>query len=241
MAGRRGNGQALNPLLSLAAASVTLVATHLALSHPLRAPLVHRLGERGFALLYSAVALGAVWWMAQAFRASPQGDLGGAGGTAGWIVATVLTIPALVLFAGSLRGNPAFPTAGRPTPGLASKVPAGVFRVTRHPMMWSFALWAAAHLALGWSWRTTIVALAIGTLALVGAHGQDRKKRAQLGEAWAAWERQTSFMPRLAALPAAGAGLWLAALAGWALISWAHLPLGGVPAGLWRWAPALPG
>ena len=224
----------MDALLSLLAASLTLVGTHLALSHPLRAPRVARMGERGFALLYSAVALGAAWWMAQAFRASPPGDLGAAGGSIGWLVATVLTVPALLLFLGSLRGNPAFPQPG--AVGMTAREPAGVFRVTRHPMMWGFALWAIAHAALGWSWRTTIVAAAVATLALLGAYGQDRKKRALLGEGWAAWERRTSYWPRLPYLPAAGLGLWALTLAGWLIITWAHLPLGGVPAGLWRWA-----
>jgi uncharacterized membrane protein len=47
---------------------------------------------------------------------------------------------ACVLLAGSLVGNPAFPH-----PGAAPKVippPQGVFAITRHPMNWSFMLWA---------------------------------------------------------------------------------------------------
>lgn len=225
------------PLLSLAGASLTLVGTHLALSHPLRAPLVRVLGERGFLLLYSTVALGAIWWMAQAFRASPPRDLGAATGTAGWIVAYALTIPALVLFLGSLRPNPAFPQAG--TKELARRAPRGVYRVTRHPMMWSFALWAIAHLALGWSWRTTIVALAVLALALVGAHGQDRRKAATT-PGWREWMAVTVFWPRLSRLGDAGAFLWLAAFASWLAIAWAHDPLGGVPAGLWQWLQNMP-
>jgi uncharacterized membrane protein len=29
---------------------------------------------------------------------------------------------------------------------LAAKVPTGVFRVTRHPMMWGIALWGLSHM-----------------------------------------------------------------------------------------------
>lgn len=220
------------PLLSLALASATLVATHLALSHPLRAPLVRRLGGRGFLLLYSAVALGAVWWMARAFRASPPGDLGGASGIAGWIGASVLTLLATVLFLGSLRGNPALPQAAGN--GLAERDPHGVYRVTRHPMMWSFALWALAHLVLLWSWRTTVVALAVLSLALMGAAGQDCRKR-QAVPGWTEWEARTSYWPRWSTLFSAGWLLWLLALAGWLAVTWVHWPLGGVPAGPWRW------
>lgn len=220
------------PLLFLALASASLVATHLALSHPLRAPLVRRLGERGFLLLYSAVALAVIWWMAHAFRAAPAGDLDGASGSAGWIAASGLTIPALVLFFGSLRGNPALPAVSASQMG--NRVPTGVFRVTRHPMMWSFALWAVAHLVLLWSWRTTIVAIAVLILALGGAAGQDRRKRRAL-PGWREWESQTTFWPRWSAMLSAGWLLWAAALAAWLVITWAHIPLGGVPAGLWSW------
>lgn len=228
--------EGMMPLLFLALASASLVVTHLALSHPLRAPLVRLLGERGFLLLYSAVALAVIWWMAQAFRAAPAGDLGGASGSAGWIAASGLTIPALVLFFGSLRGNPAPPTVSASQP--VNRMPTGVFRVTRHPMMWSFALWAVAHLALLWSWRTTIVAIAVLILAMAGAAGQDRRKRRAL-PGWREWESQTTFWPRWSAMPSAGWVLWAAALAAWLAITWAHIPLGGVPAGLWSWWTAL--
>lgn len=184
----------MEPLATLTAASSALVGTHLALSHPLRAPVIRLLGERGFLLVYSAVALFALWWMARAFRTAPAGDLGAASGTAGWLVASLLTLPALVLFLGSFTGNPALPQPGAAR--LAAAEPRGVFRVTRHPMMWSFTLWALAHLALVWSWRTTIVATAILVLALVGARLQDGKKASLMGKHWQAWEAKTSYWPR---------------------------------------------
>lgn len=223
----------MDPLVSLAAASIALIGTHISLSHPLRAPLVARLGAGGFLAVYSLVAIACLAWIAQAFRAAPAGDLGGAAGVAGWTVATLLTLPALVLFLGSLRRNPAFPTPG-PAPA-SIREPKGVFAVTRHPMIWGFALWAIAHLALAWSWRTTIVALAILVLALLGAHLQDRKKAALMGADRSAWMVETSYWPRWGRLLDIGTALWLAATAIWLLVSWLHIPAGVAPAGLWRW------
>ena len=223
----------MNPaLLSLIAASVTFVGTHFVLSHPLRASLVKRIGERAFLGLYSLVALATLAWMALAFRAAPAPDLAGSGDI-GWIVASVITVVALVLFLGSLRGNPALPTGGT-LPTIPTR-PHGVFAVTRHPMMWGFALWALAHAILFWSWRTMVVALAIAVLALVGAHLQDRKKEQLLGTAWAGWQAKTSYFPHWSRLPGAGLGLWLLAIVLWLLLTWAHLPSAGVPAGPWRW------
>lgn len=219
-------------LVSLLAGSIAFVGTHFALSHPLRAPLVARIGEKGFLPLYSLVAFATLGWMILAFRAAPPADLPGSG-EVGWIAATLLTIPALLLFLGSLRGNPAFPNPGAPKP--ATRAPTGVFAVTRHPMMWGFALWALSHIVLWWSWRTIIVGATILLLALVGAHLQDRKKAALLGDGWTAWEAQTVYWPRWSGLFRAGAVLWLLSIALWLVITWAHIHAAGVPAGLWQW------
>jgi uncharacterized membrane protein len=218
-------------LTSLLAAALAFVGTHFALSHPLRAPLVRLAGEKGFLAIYSLVALATFAWLIIAFRAAPAGDLGGSG-EIGWAIATLLTIPALVLFLGSLRGNPALP--GMPAEA-AGREPRGVFAITRHPMMWGFALWAIAHLVLWWDWRTVIVAGAVLILALAGAHLQDHKKQALAGEGWASWQAKTSYWPRWGALLSAGWLLWLIALVAWLAITYGHIDAAGVPAGVWRW------
>ena len=219
-------------LVSLWAASTAFVGTHFALSHPLRSPLVKLLGDGGFAILYSLVAAACMAWMYFGFVASPAGGLGGSG-EIGWIIASLLTLPALVLFLGSLMGYPALPVPGAEK--LAQREPAGVFAVTRHPMMWGFALWAFSHIVLWWSWRTLIVASAILILALVGARFQDSKKARLMGGAWAEWEAKTSFWPRWTKLASAGLILWLVAIAAWFGITWWHVRAGAIPAGLWRW------
>lgn len=219
-------------LIELLAANVTFVGLHFAMSHPLRAPMVGALGEKAFSGIYSLISLVAFAWIVMAFRAAPSSDLGGSG-EAGWIAATLIMIPALVLFAGSFSGNPAMP---RPdAPQLAKAAPHGVFLVTRHPMMWSFALWALAHILLFWSTRTVITAGSMGLLALVGAHLQDRKKETQMGESWQAWEAHTSYWPRWGKLLSVGWKLWAAAIALWLLLSWLHLLLAGIAAGAFRW------
>ena len=218
---------------NLLAASTAFVGTHFALSHPLRRGLVGRLGRGGFMALYSLVAFATLFWAIAAFRALPSPDLPGSG-IAGWWIATLLTLPAMVLLVGSFRGNPALPAPGAEQ--AATKQPRGVFTVTRHPMMWGIALWAIAHIVLFWSVRTLIFAGAMLVLALLGAHLQDRKKRSQMGEAWRGWEAKTSYWPRLGRLPSAGWLVWLLGAALWLAATWAHIHAGGVPAGVWRWA-----
>lgn len=216
----------------LMAANLAFVGTHFAMSHPLRAPLVKLLGNAGFQIAYSLVSFAALAWVWFAFLAAPSADLPGSG-EIGWVIATLLILPALILFAGSMIGNPAMPTPKAEQQALAE--PTGVFRVTRHPMMWGFALWAASHMILFWSMRTMITAFAMGFLALVGAHMQDLKKQRLMGDAWEAWQAKTSFWPQWAAIFGAGAMPWTLGLILFVFLSWLHLPVGGIPAGIWRW------
>ncbi|MFN3517136.1 MAG: NnrU family protein [Novosphingobium sp.] len=223
-------------LANLITAATAFVGTHLALSHPLRAGLTRLVGDKGFQGIYSLVALATFGWMAIAFTAVPLAPPlveSLAMSPAGWITASVLMLIASVLLVGSFMGNPALPAPGAAE--LAAKGPHGVFHVTRHPMMWSMALWSLSHVLVSPTPRVLVLALAVALLALLGSHLQDRKKAAQMGAAWAGWEARTSYWPRLGALGKAGAVPWLGGLALWLGASWAHLPLAAIPAGIWRW------
>lgn len=219
-------------LITLAAANIAFVGTHFAMSHPLRGPMVRVLGAGGFQIAYTMVSFAALGWVYLAFIAAPPADLPGSG-EAGWIIATVLTWPAMVLLAGSLAGNPAFPSPLAEAQARAN--PRGVFRVTRHPMMWGIGLWAISHLVLFWSLRTMITAAAMGTLALVGARLQDGKKQALMGDAWAAWESRTSYWPRLGQFARVGAVPLIAGTALWLAAQALHLWQAGIPAGVMAW------
>lgn len=227
----------MTPLVSLALANLAFLGGHLALSHPLRAPLVRALGEKGFGGLYALIALATFAWIVAAFRAAGPGQpvLWDGTATGPWSLSSLLTLIALALLLASLRGNPALPqmSAGQ----VAQASPTGAFAITRHPMMWGFALWAIAHVLAMPSARTLLTAGSMGLLALLGARLQDFKKRLLLGDAWRAWEARTSYWPRLHRLGAIGAGIWLLALVAWLGVTWLHLPLAGIPAGAWRWLP----
>ncbi len=227
-------------MLSLTAACIAFVGTHFLLSHPLRASLVGRMGETGFMAVYSLISIATLGWVVFAYRAIPMQSFAWHVGTDLWTLATLIMLVASVLLVGSLHGNPALAgqdTAGRPP------VPRGVFAITRHPMMWSFALWAAAHIMVLPIAANIVLALTIAILALVGAALQDRKKSALEPGFWPEWERRTSYWP-FAAL-ARGGTRWSAAIPRapaligglilWLAASWAHLPLAGWPAGIWRW------
>ncbi len=219
-------------VVGLIAANIAFVGTHFAMSHPLRAPMVKALGAGGFQIAYTVVSFAALAWVYFAFVAAPPADLPGSG-EAGWVAATIITLPAMILLAGSFIGNPALPTPMAAAQARAT--PGGVFKVTRHPMMWAIGLWALSHLILFWSIRTMVTALAMGALALVGAKFQDAKKEVLMGDAWAEWESKTSYWPRLGQFPGVGAVPLVAGTALWLAGSWLHLWRAGIPAGVFKW------
>ena len=222
-------------LAHLTAAALAFVGSHFALSHPLRAALVKRLGAGGFQGVYSLVALATFSWMVFAFGQVPPQPVLPWDGTAAplWIIVTLLMLAASVLLVGSFVGNPALPQPN--AKALAVHHPKGVFKVTRHPMMWSFALWSIAHVLVSPSVRVIILSGAVAFLALVGAHMQDGKKAVLMGESWAIWRHRTSYGPRLGGFVSAGMVPWLGGISLWLGATWAHIPLIAISAGVWRW------
>ena len=205
--------------VSLALATLAFVGTHLAMSHPYRGRLIGQLGEAGFRLAYSLVAFVTLGWMIWAYQSADNIPLWAAPDWA-WNLGSIVMLIASILLVGSLIGNPAFPHPGAQK--LAAKPARGVFAITRHPMNWSFALWAVVHLSVYGSPRNLIVAAGILVLALAGSVGQDRKKRAVIGRAWQDWEARTSFVPFAALI--GGRATWSAASPGWIALGGGTLP-----------------
>ncbi len=223
----------------VALAAIAFVGSHFLLSHPLHAPIVGAVGERGFLGLYSLVAFATLGWLVFAYRAAPMTPMLWPVGDGLWAVATVVMLVASVLLVGSLIGNPALP--GGSAPAAVPAEARGVFAITRHPMMWAFALWAGCHALVYPTDGNLVLVAAIAVLALVGAALQDRKKERLQPDTWRQWEARTSYWPFAAIAAgrarfggfrphdlAGGAVIWLAA-------TWAHQPLAGWAAGVWRW------
>ncbi len=211
----------------LVVALVAFVGSHFLLSHPLRAPLVARLGAGGFAGVYSLVAVTTLGWAVVMWRRTTAHGLWVAPAWV-WPLAAVVMLVAAILLVGSvatpnpaLMGSPADPAAP----------PLGVQRITRHPMMWAFALWAIVHATLGGTDRDVALSTGILTLSLVGAYLQDGKKRHQMGAAWTAHEAATSFVPFARGVAMPGWRALIGGIALFALATYLH-PLAGGP-NLW--------
>lgn len=228
----------MEPLAQLILAMASFVGTHFLLSHPLRAPIVRRIGEGPFLGVYSLVAFATLGWAILAARAVPPSPA--------WIgppwfwawAAPLLMLLASILLAGSLARNPASPD---PRPGPRAMRPAtGVFAITRHPMNWAVMIWALTHIALSGDADNLVIASGLLVLSLFGSLLQDRKKEALLGDSWRGWEARTSFVPFAAILRGRiplraawpGVGTIAAGAAIWAGATWLH----AMPVGPWAWA-----
>jgi uncharacterized membrane protein len=217
----------MTPQMGLFFSAIAFVGTHFLLSHPLRGPLVRSIGEKPFQGLYSLISLitfGLMVYFYHVIGREPP-SLWRSGEVA-WIVGTVLMWLASILLVGSFIGNPALPGAPGPRGG-----PKGVFLITRHPMMWSFALWAAVHLMILGMPKALVFDGAIIILALAGAAAQDWKKAGQFGEAWHEWTAQTAFVPFTRGLAYPGTVALVGGTVLFLVATWAH----PVPAGIWRW------
>ena len=200
-----------------------------------------KLGTNGFQIVYSVISLGTFFWMIKAYEGVPDSSPLWAVGDGIWGVASILILFGSILFAGSLFGNRALPQPN--AQALASAPARGVLAITRHPMMWGFALWALVHVLVSPMTNVILLCAGMAFLALVGAAGQDRKKAVLMGEGWKDWTSRTSFLPFGNQL--SGKASWATAwpgrtvvLAGtilWLVATYNHAPFGIRDAGIWRW------
>jgi uncharacterized membrane protein len=231
----------MSGMVGLVTWTALFVGTHFLMSHPLRAKLIASAGANGFQILYSLVSLATFVMMTRAYRSIPDAAPFWGAGDGLWWVATVLVLIGSILFVGSFFGNPAMAMPGA---DAAAKAPArGVFGITRHPMMWGFALWALSHILISPQPKLIILGAGIAFLALVGAAAQDRKKAVLMGDSWKDWSARTSYLPFGNQL--SGAASWATAWPGrtpvllgtlvWLLLTYGHGWFGIYGAGIWRW------
>jgi uncharacterized membrane protein len=181
----------MSPLTHLIIASLAFLATHYVASTPLRDVLVTVMGKTYLAL-YSLVAFATLGWMIWAFYHAPFINL--------WYAVALRPVPLVVMpfalvFVVCALATPN-PTAVGQERLLKSANPArGILRITRHPLMWGFALWALSHIAARGDAAALIFFGTFAVLAISGAWLIDRRKAASMGEAWQHFAAVTSNVP----------------------------------------------
>lgn len=214
-------------------ATAAFLATHFIPATPLRGVLVRAIGEKAYIALYSLLAFATIGWMVWAYNRAPLEPL-----WVGlrWLPAAVMPFAFILLACGLLSRNPTIVGADKL---LKSPEPArGIIRVTRHPVMWSFMLWALAHIVARGELGALVFFGAFLLLAALGAVLMDERKARTLGEDWKRFAAVTSYYPFLAI--AQGRNSFKAAEIGWrnpaiglalyAIFFWFHPMLFGIRA-----------
>ena len=181
----------MNPMTQLVLATLAFLATHFLSSTALRATLVETLGN-AYLAMYSLLASGTLGWMIWAYYRAPFFNL--------WYAVELRYVPlivmpfAMVFFAcGLLSRNPTLVGQARL---LKAEQPArGILRITRHPLMWGIALWAASHIVARGDVASVIFFGGFLTLALSGTVLIDRRKAATLGHDWRRFAAVSSNAP----------------------------------------------
>lgn len=202
-------------MILLGLAAIVWVVLHIGVAGTsLRDRIVARLGEGGFVTAFSLVSVASLVALSLAYREAPYDPIWVAPLWLGWILVLAM-LGACVLFVGSLVGPN--PTA---MGGGAVAVPRGITLVTRHPMLWSFAIWAGVHVLGNGDLASLLFFGAFGATALAGMPSIDAKLGRRDPARWAGIARVTSIVP--------GAALW----AGRAHLAWRDLgwiaPVGGL-------------
>lgn len=185
-------------LLPLTLAALAWVLLHVVVAGPLRPGLARRLGLAAYRGLFSglsAVALAALIWT---YRQAPYVELWPTVPALALVPLLVMPV-AVLLLVGSLR--PSNPTLAGPDMILKGELPVrGLTKITRHPMLWAFSLWAGSHMIANGDAALWLLAGAVLVTALNGMFSIDRKRAALFGEEWQRFSRKTSIWPLQAVL-----------------------------------------
>lgn len=198
----------------LLALGVFLVA-HLVPAAPrIRAALIGALGRVAYLVAYSAVSLALLAWV---IHAAQNADVVTLWDPAPWQwLVTFVTMPVATFFlvAGLLAPNPLSISVRR-----GDKVPE-IARITRHPVLWGFIIWAAAHVLPNGRLVPVILFASMAVFSAAGFTLLDHKARTRLGdETWRTMIRGTSVVPFAALLAGRGRGPKLGSLAVPAMVS----------------------
>lgn len=110
----------------------------------LRKKLTVLLGERAYLTIYSLISLALLIWVIYEATLAPKIYLWPFAMWTYWIPNILMPIAFTFLVAGATTANPL--SIAAPRKGFDPDNPGMIVRVTRHPVLWAFALWSLAHL-----------------------------------------------------------------------------------------------
>jgi uncharacterized membrane protein len=137
-------------------------------------------------------------WLAMAYARAPLVDLWPTVPALRVVPLAVMPFALVLLVCGYTTRNP---TAVMQEKHFHAPDPApGILKVTRHPIMWSVALWALSHFVIQSDLASFILFGNLAALALIGMPLMDARRAERLGPLWGTFALTTSAIPFLAAI-----------------------------------------
>jgi uncharacterized membrane protein len=173
--------------------------------------LVKRVGQPAFNGFFSAISLASLWFLFTSYRTAGFYPLWFAPHPIHWLPLLVMPL-SLVLFVGAFSvPNPT--AVGAEQVLQRTDAARGVLRITRHPFLWSVALWSGAHLLVAGHVAAILFFGSFLATALRGTGSIDEKRRRTNKAEFARYAEVTSNVPFAAIIAGrnrlAGAELWV--------------------------------
>jgi uncharacterized membrane protein len=183
----------------------------------MRDVIVGRIGESAYRGLFSLLSILSLVLLIRAWTGADTTPLWFASDWLRWLLVAMMLV-AWLLFVASLLQRSATIVGGEAAP------PRGIQRVTRHPMLWSFSLWAAVHMIGNGDIAALVFFGTFLVTALGGMPSIDAKLARRDPAGWQALSAATSIVPFTAI--AQGRNRFVPREVGWmtlliAVVAWA--------------------
>lgn len=177
---------------------LAFVGAHVILPIPaIRNGLISLIGKPAYLLAYSLLSIALITWVIVEARYAPRIVLWQPQDWQTLVPLLAVPIAAWLLIAGMVEPNP-LSVSLRST---NAREVGGMARITRHPVLWAFLLWAASHVVANGDLVSLIMFGGLALLALGGFSLVDFRVRRRLGEShWRELARGTSIVPFAAIL-----------------------------------------
>jgi len=181
-------------MLEFATALAAFLVSHrLPAATRLRPWLVERIGENTYRVLYGAFSIVILAWLISAAVRAPIITLWEPLTWHALMPVILMPVTAVLITAAAVSPNPLSISLRSSAYDPAHP---GIVAVTRHPMLWGFALWALSHVIANGDLVSFILFGGLTVFALHGMSLFDRRMKQRLGEAeWHRLADGTSVMP----------------------------------------------
>ncbi|MEQ1863301.1 MAG: NnrU family protein [Micropepsaceae bacterium] len=186
----------------LATAAIFFLAIHLLVAGTtLRDAAVRAVGERAYLGIFSLASVVGIVWLSLSYNAAS------AEGSAVWwdfgpgikhLGTLVMAVAFLLGVSGLLTPSPT--AAGMESRAADPNTVRGVLRITRHPFLWSVALWSAFHLTANGDAASAVFFGTFLVLSVAGTASIDAKRARKMGTDWQGFAARTSNVPFAAIL-----------------------------------------